>query len=141
MITSANNANVTFVYSLSPGIDIIYSDPKEIKAIQDKLSQVRSLGCNAFALLFDDIESTMNQNDSAKFDSFVMAQLTVTNEVYEYMGKPIFFFCPTEYCSSRCSPNLVDSTYLNTLGEKLVKEIEIMWTGPQVKAFDIVIDV
>ncbi|CAD5214778.1 unnamed protein product [Bursaphelenchus okinawaensis] len=140
LIASANKNNVTFVYSLSPGIDIVYSDQTEVEAIQKKLCQVRDMGCSAFALLFDDIENCMNKKDAEVFDSFVMAQLTVTNLVYEYMGKPVFFFCPTEYCSSRCIPNLMSSGYLNTLGDKLHPEIHIMWTGPQVVSPELTVD-
>ncbi|KAF1573521.1 UNVERIFIED_CONTAM: Protein O-GlcNAcase, partial [Eudyptes robustus] len=74
------------------------------------------------------------------FDSFVMAQLTVTNAVYNYMGCPTFFFCPTEYCSSRCIPNLPNSSYLNTLGDKLLPSIHIMWTGPQVVSPELTVE-
>lgn len=34
-----------------------------------------------------------------------------------------------EYCSSRAVPNLLSSDYLNTLGAKLLKDIDILWTG------------
>lgn len=53
------------------------------------------MGCPAFALLFDDIETAMNEQDRKHFPSFVMAQLTVSNTVYEYLDGPLFFFCPT----------------------------------------------
>lgn len=87
------------------------------------------MGCSAFALLFDDIETNMNERDKKKFPSFVMAQLTVSNVVFEYIGKPLFFFCPTEYCESRAVPSLEESSYLNTLGENLHTDIHILWTG------------
>uniref|UniRef100_A0A914C7W7 protein O-GlcNAcase n=1 Tax=Acrobeloides nanus TaxID=290746 RepID=A0A914C7W7_9BILA len=132
LIKAANINGIKFVYALSPGIDILYSEPKEIEAIQEKLIQVRSLGCSAFALLFDDIETNMNERDKKKFPSFVMAQLTVSNVVFEYIGKPLFFFCPTEYCESRAVPSLEESSYLNTLGENLHTDIHILWTGPRV---------
>ncbi|KAH7697821.1 hyaluronidase [Aphelenchoides avenae] len=90
------------------------------------------MGCPAFALLFDDIETAMNEQDRKHFPSFVMAQLTVSNTVYEYLDGPLFFFCPTEYCESRAVPTLDESAYLNTLGEKLNPNIHIMWTGPRV---------
>uniref|UniRef100_A0A1I7WY27 Bifunctional protein NCOAT n=1 Tax=Heterorhabditis bacteriophora TaxID=37862 RepID=A0A1I7WY27_HETBA len=40
LIISAKENGVTFVYALSPGIDIIYSHSKEVKNIKDKLDQV-----------------------------------------------------------------------------------------------------
>lgn len=132
LIQAAKQQGVTFVYALSPGIDIVYSSEKEVKAIQDKLDQVRCLGCEAFALLFDDIETVMNDQDKKKFPSFVMAQLTVSNAVFEYLKCPQFYFCPTEYCESRANPSLEESDYLNTLGKKLLNNIYILWTGPRV---------
>ncbi|KAI6176537.1 Bifunctional protein NCOAT [Aphelenchoides bicaudatus] len=132
LIQSANMNNVNFVYSISPGIDIVYSRPTEIKAIIRKLKQVEELGCRCFALLFDDIEITMNEEDSKVFSSFVAAQIAVTNEVYAFMDSDMFFFCPTEYCSTRAIPNVSHSSYLNTLGKDLSQGIEIFWTGPQV---------
>lgn len=132
LIYSAKSNNVNFVYSISPGIDIIYSQPSEIKAIQRKLKQVEELGCTSFALLFDDIEITMNQQDVKVFPSFVAAQIAVTNEVFAFMNANMFYFCPTEYCSTRAIPDVEHSNYLNTLGKDLAQGIEIMWTGPQV---------
>ncbi|TMS36482.1 hypothetical protein L596_003633 [Steinernema carpocapsae] len=132
LVSAARECDVTFVYALSPGIDIIYSSAKDVKAIEEKLVQVRSLGCNAFAILFDDIEPSMNPQDKKHFSSFVMAQLTVSNTVYEYMDNPLFFFCPTEYCESRAVPSLTESEYLLTLGQRLLPDIKIMWTGPRV---------
>ncbi|KAK6733354.1 hypothetical protein RB195_017227 [Necator americanus] len=132
LIESAKANNITFVYSLSPGIDIVYSKVEERICIKSKLDQVRMLGCESFALLFDDIECEMNETDRQNFRSFVAAQVAVTNEVYEYLGCPQFFFCPTEYCESRAVPCLEESDYLLTLGKDLVKDVHILWTGPRV---------
>ncbi|KJH42184.1 hyaluronoglucosaminidase [Dictyocaulus viviparus] len=95
---SAKASDITFVYSLSPGIDIVYSKFEDLTCIKSKLDQVRMLGCESFALLFDDIECEMNETDKQRFSSFVAAQVRsvfVTNEIYEYLGRPRFFFCPT----------------------------------------------
>uniref|UniRef100_A0A914XDK7 GH84 domain-containing protein n=1 Tax=Plectus sambesii TaxID=2011161 RepID=A0A914XDK7_9BILA len=115
LIQGAKEHGVTFIYALSPGIDIVYSSPKDLNAVKHKLEQVKNLGCDAFALLFDDIETTMNEADKTKFDSFAVAQLTVSNHTFEYLGCPQFFFCPTEYCESRAVPDLDTSEYLNAL--------------------------
>lgn len=34
-----------------------------------------------------------------------------------------------EYCTSRASPDLIRSKYLQTLGKKLDPAIDILWTG------------
>ena len=60
-------------------------------------------------------------------------QVSVTNEVYQHLHQPSkFFFCPTEYCASRAVPTVSQSEYLNTVGTKLLPDIDVMWTGPKV---------
>ena len=95
--------------------------------------QVLNLGCNSFALLFDDIDQNLNTTDKTLFHSFAYAQATVTNEIYHFLNKPhLFLFCPTEYCSTRAVPSILTSEYLQTIGEILDPQIDIMWTGPKV---------
>ncbi len=54
------------------------------------------LGCQAFALLFDDIDHSMCQSDTEAFSSFAHAQATVANEIFRFLGEPpVFLFCPT----------------------------------------------
>lgn len=132
LIDAALSQNVEFVYALSPGIDITYSSSKDVGCVKEKLSQVKNLGCRAFALFFDDIEAAMNDMDKLVFSSFAQAQVSVTNEVFEHLGQPKFLFCPTEYCESRAVPNLNNSDYLTHVGLKLVTDIHVMWTGPRV---------
>ncbi|WKX93047.1 hypothetical protein Q1695_010797 [Nippostrongylus brasiliensis] len=61
-----------------------------------------------------------------------LAQVAVANDVYEYLGHPQFFFCPTEYCESRAVPSLEHSEYLTTLGKDLHSDVHILWTGSRV---------
>ena len=156
LIKEASNHDVKFVYALSPGLDMTYSNAKELSCLKRKLEQVASFGCRAFALLFDDIDVDMSEADKSLFQSFARAQVSVTNEVYQYLSQPdIFLFCPTglfnlvfkfekaftfmvftlyfpEYCSSRAVPDVEQSEYLNTIGTRLLPGIDIMWTGPKV---------
>ncbi|NXW23777.1 OGA GlcNAcase, partial [Circaetus pectoralis] len=67
------------------------------------------------------------------FPSLAQAQASVANEVYQELGQPsIFLFCPTEYCSSLCSPSPSQSCYLLTIGQELLPGIGVIWTGPKV---------
>ncbi|NXU79104.1 OGA GlcNAcase, partial [Oreotrochilus melanogaster] len=67
------------------------------------------------------------------FPSLAQAQASVANEMYRRLGQPsIFLFCPTEYCSSLCSPSPGRSHYLLTLGQELLPGISMVWTGPKV---------
>ena len=79
-----------------------------------------SLGCHAFALLFDDIETRLCAADQEVFISPAQAQVALTNKVYHALNRPeLFLFCPTEYCASRAVPNVNHSSYLATLGSDL----------------------
>lgn len=132
LITAAKDNGIVFYYALSPGLDIVYSNPKEVACLRRKLEQVSQFGCEAFALLFDDIEPEISQTDKEVFQSFAQAQVSITNEVYQNLGQPKFLFCPTEYCSARAVPNVQNSDYLNTIGLQLMQGIDIMWTGTKV---------
>ncbi|NXG51033.1 OGA GlcNAcase, partial [Psilopogon haemacephalus] len=67
------------------------------------------------------------------FPSLAKAQASVANEVYQQLGQPsIFLFCPTEYCSSLCTPSPSRSCYLLTIGQELLPGIGVIWTGPKV---------
>lgn len=131
-MANAKSQNVLFIYALSPGLDIVYSNPKDISALKRKLDQVKQLGEPAFALLFDDIDTELNASDKEVFNSFASAQVSVTNELYRHLGQPTFLFCPTEYCSSRAVPSVSNSEYLLTIGAKLDSRVDIMWTGNRV---------
>ncbi|TRY79824.1 hypothetical protein TCAL_10265 [Tigriopus californicus] len=132
LIELAAECNIDFYYAISPGLDVVYSSAKEVGTLKRKLEQVSQLGCRSFALLFDDIEPEMCKQDKEVFQSFAQAQVTITNDVFEHLGRPNFMFCPTQYCTARAVPSIRASEYLTTLGAKLAPEINIMWTGDKV---------
>ncbi|XP_054457734.1 protein O-GlcNAcase [Anoplopoma fimbria] len=133
LIKEAQSRDQRFVYALSPGQDIVFSSSCDLTLLKRKLRQVSDLGCQAFAILFDDIDHSMCQADSEAFSSFAHAQVTVTNDIYRFLGEPpVFLFCPTEYCGSLCSPSVSKSPYLQTIGEDLLPNITVIWTGSKV---------
>ncbi|CAL8269458.1 unnamed protein product [Gadus morhua 'NCC'] len=133
LISAAHQHDVEFIYALSPGLDITFSNPKEVSALQRKLDQVQGFGCRSFSLLFDDIEAEMCPADREAFSSFAHAQVAVTNQVYLHLGQPnTFLFCPTDYCAAFCTPSVSQSAYLLTVGGGLLPGIDVLWTGPKV---------
>lgn len=34
-----------------------------------------------------------------------------------------------DYCAAFCTPNVSQSSYLHTVGEKLLPGIDVLWTG------------
>uniref|UniRef100_A0A9J7YLK3 Protein O-GlcNAcase n=1 Tax=Cyprinus carpio carpio TaxID=630221 RepID=A0A9J7YLK3_CYPCA len=130
LISAAKEHGVEFIYAISPGLDITFSNQKEVSTLKRKLDQVSHFGCKSFALLFDDIDHNMCPADKEVFSSFAHAQVSITNEIFQYLGEPeIFLFCPTEYCGTFCYPNVSQSPYLRTIGEKLLPGIEVLWTA------------
>lgn len=151
LISAAKDNDITFIYAISPGLDIVYSSAKDIAVLKRKLEQVwcfvkfdlimisfiflqlllqvTQLGCTAFAILFDDIDIEMTKADKEMFKSFAHAQVSVTNEAFQHVNPDTFLFCPTQYCATRAVPNVAGSEYLNTIGTKLDLQIDIMWTG------------
>ncbi|XP_033835103.1 protein O-GlcNAcase isoform X1 [Periophthalmus magnuspinnatus] len=141
LIGSAKEHGIEFIYAISPGLDITFSNQKEVSALKRKLDQVTHFGCKSFALLFDDIDHNMCPADKEVFSSFAHAQVSITNEIYQYLGEPqTFLFCPTEYCGTFCYPNVSQSPYLHTVGEKLLPGIDVLWTGPKVVSKDITVE-
>ncbi|CAB1343372.1 unnamed protein product, partial [Coregonus sp. 'balchen'] len=131
LISAAKEYGIEFIYAISPGLDITFSSQKE----------VTHFGCKSFALLFDDIDHNMCPADKEVFSSFAHAQVSITNEIFQYLGEPeTFLFCPTEYCGTFCYPNVAQSPYLHTVGEKLLPGIEVLWTGPKVVSKDITVE-
>uniref|UniRef100_A0A8C7UEA8 protein O-GlcNAcase n=1 Tax=Oncorhynchus mykiss TaxID=8022 RepID=A0A8C7UEA8_ONCMY len=141
LISAAKEYGTEFIYAISPGLDITFSNQKEVSTLKRKLDQVTHFGCKSFALLFDDIDHNMCPADKEVFSSFAHAQVSITNEIFQYLGEPeTFLFCPTEYCGTFCYPNVAQSPYLHTVGEKLLPGIEVLWTGPKVVSKDITVE-
>ena len=102
LVSACRNHNVQFIYGLSPGLDIRFSDPAEQQTIRLRLEQMIQLGVAHFGLLFDDLPGKMTDQDHAQFSSVAAAQAHVANETFDWLqGKlPVgrLLFCPTPYC-------------------------------------------
>ena len=110
----------------------MYSDKEEMRLLHEKVKQIKELGCEGFAILWDDIEPELSKEDAKHFTSFSDAHCKVSNAMYEALDKPQFLFCPVEYCSSRSVPSVKESEYLQTIGKQLDKSINVFWTGSTV---------
>ena len=82
----------------------------------------------------------MPPDDHESFSSLADAHVSVSNKVFDHLGRPPFLLCPTEYCASRADPNVKKSDYLRTLGRALDKEIRVFWTGSKVVSEKITVE-
>lgn len=95
MIHAAAQQGITFIYTISPGLDICYSDEEEVACLTRKMGQLSEMGCQGydflqyppvffnnplsrFALLFDDIPEGLCEKDAGVFSSFADAQVGAT---------------------------------------------------------------
>ena len=124
--------DVTFYYGISPGLDIVYSNPDDMVRLKAKLDQLVRIGCKGFAVLWDDIDTHLPLVDMKAFNTLADAHVKVCNEIYEHLKQPAFLTCPVEYCTTRAEPTVLTSPYLNTLGAGLHPNIGIFWTGSKV---------
>jgi len=132
LVEAAREQGVTFYYGISPGQDMRYCENKEQELLLAKTQQLAKLGCRGFAVLWDDIEPELSDQDAEHFDSFAEAHCIVTNRLHEALGRPSMLLCPVEYCSSRAVPTVAASEYLATLGTTLHPDIQVFWTGSSV---------
>lgn len=124
LVDKANHNHVDFVWAIHPGLDIKWeSDDRD--SLMAKFELMYNLGVRAFAVFFDDISGEGTKADKQAEllnyidDNFIQKKADV---------KPLIM-CPTEYNKSWSN---IKKGYLPTLGEKLNKSIEIMWTGDRV---------
>ena len=141
LVRSCGEHGLRFIFGLSPGLDIRFSDAAELDAIKRRFMQMIELGVRDFALLFDDLPGEMTDDDLAAFDSVAAAQCSVTNSIFEWLrsqhSESRMLFCPTPYCDRMDRWNLGGDDYLDELGRTLHPEIECLWTGPEIISFEI----
>uniref|UniRef100_A0A674PQM0 O-GlcNAcase n=1 Tax=Takifugu rubripes TaxID=31033 RepID=A0A674PQM0_TAKRU len=133
LISAAKEHAIEFIYAISPGLDITFSNQKEVSALKRKLDQVTHFGCKSFALLFDDIDHNMCPADKEVFSSFAQAQVSITNEIYQYLGEPeTFLFCPTgpKVVSKDISVESIEEV------SKILRRAPVIWDNIHANDYD-----
>ena len=75
MIDSCNVFGIEFVFSVSPGLDLVFSSQTDFDQLLLKFQQLKTIGCSSFAILWDDINSELQGNDLKVFESPGIAQV------------------------------------------------------------------
>jgi protein O-GlcNAcase / histone acetyltransferase len=143
VIRAAQQHGLRFIYALSPGLDIRYSNEADVLHLKRRFEQMLSLGCRHFALLFDDIPDQMAAEDLKAGRSFASAQSHVANALFRWTREQSpgarFLFCPTPYCGRMAEHNHGGEGYLATIGRELLPEIDVFWTGPEIISQEITV--
>ena len=124
LVQAATDNNVIFYWAIHPGQDIKWNDEDRDNLLR-KFEHMYQLGVRGFAVFFDDISGEGTKADKQAEllnyidDNFIQTKHDVA---------PLIM-CPTEYNKSWTK---LEGGYLATLGERLNKDIHIMWTGDKV---------
>jgi len=143
LIEACRDRSVDFFYGIAPGLTIHYSDPSEMEQLHERFQQLVEAGCRSFAILFDDIPDEMAEVDRASFGSLAKAQCETANTLYsEQLAKRggRLIFCPTPYCQRMVDDGHGGSGYLEEVGQRLAKGIDIFWTGPEIISREITVE-
>lgn len=131
LVSHARKHGITFVFAMSPGLSLRYSDRRDHEALWAKIRALYDAGARAFALLYDDIPAKLrHEEDRRAFEDLASAQVSFTNAVHtrlsELHAEASLIVCPTQYCGDPATE------YVRKIGAGLDPGIDIMWTGPTV---------
>ena len=136
VVDVANREHVNFVYAISPGPSICYSDAADLEAVRRKFAALRGLGVRSFYVALDDIEYTKWNcpADEAAFGApgqkaAAAAQAKLLNAVQADLtaaGHGSLTMVPTEYY------NTTESPYKAELRKALDPRVVVQWTGTDV---------
>ncbi|GHE31204.1 beta-N-acetylglucosaminidase [Sphingobacterium griseoflavum] len=134
----AGNNHINFVYAISPGPTVCFSDPDDLQALLRKFNALRAVGIHSFYVALDDIEYKQwnCEQDSITFgpsgaEAAARAQAHLLNAVQADIKKvdpsaPPLIMVPTEYYDAKETP------YKEALRKHLNPSIVVQWTGTDV---------
>jgi hyaluronoglucosaminidase len=125
LVARCRQQGMRFMYCISPGLDIRYSDDADLAVLVAKLRSVAALGVDDFGLLLDDIPRDLQHpGDRVAFSDLASAHVHVANRVFaELEPGQRLTVCPTVYWGTGTEP------YLARLGEGTDPRIDLFWTG------------
>jgi hyaluronoglucosaminidase len=138
LVATARRNHVNFVYAISPGPSVCFSDPADRKILAQKFAALRGLGVHSFYVALDDIEYTKWNCDLDKKTfgepgaaAAGVAQSTFLNAVQANLTAidptaPPLIMVPTEYYDAKETP------YKAALRKNLDPRIVVQWTGTDV---------
>ncbi len=115
---------VKFYWAIHPGVDIKWTT-EDRDALVAKLEKMYKLGIRSYAVFFDDI-----WGEGAKADKQAeLLNYVDEHFIHKYKDVSPLIMCPTEYNRAWAND---EKGYLRTLGTKMNKDVQIMWTGNSV---------
>lgn len=120
----ARQWGVNFYWAIHPGVDIKWT-AEDRDNLVNKLEKMYALGIRSFAVFFDDIWGEGTKADKqAELLNYVD-----DNFIRRHKDIAPLIMCPTEYNRAWAND---ERGYLRTLGTKMNKDVQVMWTGNSV---------
>ncbi|WP_110056419.1 beta-N-acetylglucosaminidase domain-containing protein [Chitinophaga sp. S165] len=138
LVAVAKRNHVNFVYAISPGPTVCFSDSSDLHHLERKFAALRSIGVHSFYVALDDIEYTKWNCDLDKTtfgpsgaEAAGIAQARLLNALQANLKKndptaPPLIIVPTEYYDAKETP------YKAALRKNLDSQIVVQWTGTDV---------
>jgi hyaluronoglucosaminidase len=138
LVAVARKNHVNFVYAISPGPTVCFSDSSDLHELERKFNTLRSIGIHSFYVALDDIEYAKWNCDLDKTAfgpsgpaAAGIAQSKLLNALQASIKKadptaPPLIMVPTEYYDAKESP------YKAALRKNLDSQIVVQWTGTDV---------
>lgn len=125
LVTECLAQGVDFVYCVSPGLSMRYSDPADVAAVIAKFEGVAQLGVTSFGLLLDDIPGTLQHDDDLDmWPDLANAHVDLANAVRAGLSSSSrLLVCPTQYYGHGTEE------YITRLGAGLHAGVDLFWTG------------
>lgn len=135
LVDRAAANRVRFVFTVSPGLSIRYSEPADLDALLAKFAAVRALGCEHFCVALDDIDPLLwhDPRDESGHGHLGAAHAWLVNRVRDWAGVPVQFV-PTEY------HGLAGTRYKKEVRDRLAPDTAVWWTGHDVVPATITVD-
>jgi hyaluronoglucosaminidase len=138
LVATAQRNHIDFVYAISPGPSICYSEPADRQSLERKFEALRKIGVHSFYIALDDIEYAKWNcaKDSVTFgasgpEAAGVAQAQLLNAVqaglkaHDPKARPLIMV-PTEYYDAK------ESKYKAALRKNLDSTVVVQWTGTDV---------
>lgn len=138
LVANAAKNHINFVYAISPGPTVCFSDTSDLQTMVRKFNALRAIGVHSFYVALDDIEYTKwnCDLDKATFgpsgaEAAGIAQAKLLNALQAGIKKvdptaPDLIMVPTEYYDAKESP------YKAALRKNLDSQVVVQWTGTDV---------
>lgn len=133
LIEHATRNHVRFVYALSPGLDICYSDRSDLESAVAKLQSLHQLGVRTFNIALDDIDMTLKCPEDVAVNpegerGLAAAQADFLNSLNREFVQANPDVNPLEMVPTKFNGVEADP-YKQELGARLDSGILVQWTG------------